>query len=107
MSSATAYAAGQTALYSGYVYNCKLANTNNPPSADLTSTYWTLGPVAYNSGTTYNLNQTATSGGLTYISLQNGNVGNPVATSPTWWAVVAWNFKRGIGRYADGRNRHE
>ncbi len=49
-------------------------------------------PQAYVAATVYSLNQMVTSGGLTYLSLQSANTGNTVATSPTWWAQVTWNF---------------
>lgn len=42
----------------------------------------------YNSGTTYAAGETVQSGGLYYVSLQNGNTGNAPQSSPAWWAAV-------------------
>ena len=47
--------------------------------------------TAYASGTTYAAGLTANSGGIPYISLQNSNVGNTPATSPTWWQPFNYN----------------
>jgi hypothetical protein len=40
-------------------------------------------------GTTYSLGQIVDVLGVQYISLQNGNLGNPPAASPTFWSVSA------------------
>lgn len=45
--------------------------------------------TAYNAGTTYALDQYVTSGGITYRSLQAGNVGHTPASSPLWWVADA------------------
>lgn len=46
-----------------------------------------LAPIgaAYVAGTTYNLGDVASTGGITYYSIKAGNTGNAQATSPTWW----------------------
>jgi hypothetical protein len=41
---------------------------------------------AYAGGTTYETGQTASSGGVLYVSLVDGNIGNDPATSPDEWA---------------------
>jgi hypothetical protein len=43
---------------------------------------------AYAAGTTYAMYALVTSGGGLYYSLQDGNVGNTPASSPTWWTPV-------------------
>lgn len=40
---------------------------------------------AYNAGNSYSLGQYVSSAGHDYISLQNGNLGNTPASSPTFW----------------------
>lgn len=47
----------------------------------------TVVPSAYAGGTTYAAGAFVTSGGNIYKSLQNANVGNNPATSPTWWQL--------------------
>jgi hypothetical protein len=54
---------------------------------------WEAGPAAYNSGTTYALNNyvsVAGAAGLVtvYKSLQSGNIGHAPASSPTWWVSL-------------------
>ena len=41
--------------------------------------------AAWNSGTTYGLNDEAQFGGLNWLSLQNGNTNHQPDVSPTWW----------------------
>lgn len=48
----------------------------------------TSGVAAYNAGTSYNEGQMATSGGLTYYSRVDGNIGNTPASSPTQWHAM-------------------
>lgn len=45
-------------------------------------------PAAWNSGTTYSLNQVVTSGGQQYISGINNNINNAPASSPNQWQTV-------------------
>jgi hypothetical protein len=42
---------------------------------------------AYNAGTTYAQYQVVTNGGATFISLQNGNVGNTPAAAQNYWST--------------------
>ena len=44
-------------------------------------------PAAYNGATTYATGDTVTSGGATYYSLVDANVGHAPAGSPTYWAT--------------------
>jgi len=44
-------------------------------------------PTAYNAGTNYAINAYVTSAGITYRSLQNGNLGNTPAISPAFWVA--------------------
>jgi hypothetical protein len=46
--------------------------------------------TAYSSVTSYSVSHTVTSGGLTYVSLQNANLNNAPSTSPTWWLQVQY-----------------
>jgi hypothetical protein len=41
--------------------------------------------AAWNSGTTYALNDEVQFSGLNWLSLQNGNTNHQPDTSPTWW----------------------
>jgi hypothetical protein len=45
-------------------------------------------PIAWSAGITYPAGTQAWSAGIPYQSLQNANVGNTPATSPTWWVPV-------------------
>jgi Collagen triple helix repeat (20 copies) len=44
---------------------------------------------AWSNTTTYATTDTVTFGGSSYISLQNGNVNQPPASSPTFWSLLA------------------
>lgn len=46
-------------------------------------------PNPYQAAYIYNEGDECTSGGATYASLQNANVGNTPASSPTYWEVVS------------------
>lgn len=43
---------------------------------------------AYSSITTYSLNDVVLSGGVTYISILNGNIGHTPVSSPSQWSIV-------------------
>ncbi len=59
-----------------------------PPVANYTG--------AYNSSTSYNLNDAVSYTGSTYISLISGNHGNPPDTSTSSWAVLAGRGAAGV-----------
>lgn len=44
-------------------------------------------PTAYNGATVYSINAYVSDGGITYRSLQSGNVGNMPALSPAFWVA--------------------
>ena len=47
---------------------------------------WNLTPLgAFNAGVTYAQGQLATSGGTTYLSIQNGNIGHTPPNATFWW----------------------
>lgn len=48
--------------------------------------------ATYAAGTTYALGAVVRSGGVTYISLQAGNLGKAPASQPTWWKPQFTNY---------------
>ena len=85
-----------------------------PIAMVVASSLFEAAPTAYAAGATYNLNNYASVTGvlgeiLIYKSLQNGNIGNTPATSPTFWVYssstyVPWVFtSRFTGAYQLGQ----
>lgn len=61
-------------------------------------------PSAYAAGTTYSIGNTVTSGGLSYVSIQDSNTGNTPASSPTYWTVFTQFNLRAADTYLKVRS---
>lgn len=91
--------------YAAHIDNCYVEGfgaAHSSGGAGVPSTYST-----YAAGTTYGMYALVVSGGGLYYSLQDGNVGNTPASSPTWWAAVnpGNSAVYGIGCFAIGYPR--
>lgn len=102
--SGTTYSANDVVTHNGSAYICILASTNNePPNA----TYWTLisegvdwsGLAAWNSGTTYKVNDLATLNGSLYVCTTehsnqeppNGSYWLKATEGLDWANLAAWD----------------
>src|ERR1041384_592250 len=64
-----------------------LDSGGTPPTANILAHGHQKGHPAYNSGTTYAINDPVDDGLHSYRSLQNANTGHTPASSPTWWEL--------------------
>lgn len=104
------WAVGTDGILTQAAYACHIADcyvegygaARDTPGTGVPSTYST-----YAAGTTYAMYALVVSGGGLYYSLQDGNVGNTPASSPTWWTPVnnGNSAVYGIGCFAIGYPR--